>query len=189
MNASAAVAHDPARLWISRWPTAVGVLAAVAALLAGPDRTTVGITVAIAALCYLTAAAFGRPWAAWAAIPGGSVLVVIGGLLGAEPVTTLGVAAGALVVLGLGVRAARGALAAEAVAALVCGGLVVLGLAIAPTAGLAIVAAALLSHAGWDVVHLRRRAVVAASLAEFCIALDVLLGGAILAGLAVSALS
>jgi hypothetical protein len=36
--------------------------------------------------------------------------------------------------------------------------------------------AALASHAGWDLVHYRRDAVVARSLAEFCMLLDVPLG-------------
>lgn len=49
-------------------------------------------------------------------------------------------------------------------------------LALAPTAGLVLVAVTLIAHAAWDTLHLRRRIVVASSLAEFCIALDVALG-------------
>lgn len=108
------------------------------------------------------------------------LVVAVGGLFGVEKLTTLAITAAVLVVVGLLTRASRRALTAEAAAALVYGGLAVLALVLAPTAGLVLVAVTLVAHAAWDAVHLWRRIVVAALLAEFCIALDVTLGLAVL---------
>lgn len=174
------------RAVLHRWPTLVGLLAAASQILTGADRTTVAIVVAVAVTCYLAAAALRRPWVAWVAIAGCVLAITVGELLGAEPLTSLTTLAAALVVAGLVTRASRAALSVEAAAALGYGGLVVVGLAIAPTGGLVLVAVTLIAHAVWDVVHLRRRAVVSPSLAEFCVALDVPLGLAVLFGLVVT---
>jgi hypothetical protein len=57
------------------------------------------------------------------------------------------------------------------------GGVATIGLFLAPTAGLVMAASALIAHGVWDVIHYRRDVVVPRSLAEFCIWLDVPLGG------------
>lgn len=174
-------ASTGARALLARWPSLLGLVAAVVVLLAGADRTTVGITVAVAAICYLAAAALDRPWAAWAAIPATTVVIFGGGLLGVQPLVSLAVVATVLVGVGLVTRAPRAALTAQGVALLVYGGLVVVGLAVAPTVGLVLVAVTLVGHGGWDLLHLRRGIVVPGSLAEACIFLDVPLGFAVLA--------
>jgi hypothetical protein len=162
-------------------------VAAAAVLLTGAaDRSTVGITVAVAAICSLAAAALNRPWAAWAAIPAATVVIVVGKLLDVEPLVSLAVTAVVLVAVGLLTRVPRAALTAQSAAALVYGGLAVVGLAVAPTAGLVLVAVTLIAHGGWDLLHLRRRIVVPGSLAEACVALDVPLGLAVLATLLVT---
>ncbi|HEX2299932.1 MAG TPA: hypothetical protein VHH34_15715 [Pseudonocardiaceae bacterium] len=179
-------ARPGARAWLSRWPSLLGLVAAGAMLLAGADRTTVGSTVAVAAVCYLAAAALNRPWAAWAAIPATTVVIFAGGLLGAQPLVSLAVAAAALVGIGLITRAPRATLTTQSAAMLAYGGLVVIGLAISPTVGLVLVALTLIGHGGWDVLHLRRGTVVPGSLAEACVALDVPLGLAVLASLLIT---
>lgn len=179
-------ASTSARAVLNRWPSLLGLGAAVAMLLTVADRTTVAITVAVATVCYLAAAALSRPWAAWAAIPASGVVVVGGGLLGAQPLVSLAVMAAVLVGVGLLTRVSRSVLTTESVAVLVYGGLAVVGLAIAPTAGLVLVAVTLIGHGGWDVLHLRRGTVVPRSLAEACIALDVPLGLAVIATLLVT---
>lgn len=171
------------RALLARWPSLLGLVAAVAALLGGADRTTVGIVVAIATVCYLAAAALDRPWAAWAAIPAATIVIGGAGALGVRPLVTLAVAAAILVGVGLVTRVPRGGLTAQAVQVLVYGGLAVVGLAIAPTVGLVLIAVTLVGHGAWDVWHLRRGTVVPGSLAEFCVALDVPLGLAVLATL------
>ena len=63
---------------VHRWPSAVGVLAAAGLFLAGADRVSVALVVAIAATCYVAAAAFSLPWMAWAWIPLSFVVVLAG---------------------------------------------------------------------------------------------------------------
>jgi hypothetical protein len=67
---------------LRRWPSALGLLAAGFQIATGANREAVAITVTVATLCYLAAAALARPWVAWAAIAGGSVVVVAGELAG-----------------------------------------------------------------------------------------------------------
>jgi hypothetical protein len=65
-----------------RWPTALGVIAAVLVFLESPDRAEVALVAAIAATCYVAAATFALPWMAWAWIPIGFVVVAAGRLVG-----------------------------------------------------------------------------------------------------------
>lgn len=109
-----------------------------------------------------------------------------GALLGAQTLVSLAVTAAVLVGIGLVTRAPRDALTAQSAAMLVYGGLAVVGLAIAPTVGLVLVAVTLIGHGVWDVIHLRRGIVVPGSLAEACVALDVPLGLAVLVTLLVT---
>jgi hypothetical protein len=164
-----------------RWPSALGLLAAVGMILTGADRTSVALVVAIAATCYVAAAAFSLPWMAWAWIPLSFVVVFVGELLGLDPlVATVGSAA-VLVVLGVLRGAGRPALTLEVAGLLLYGSVAVGALLLAPTAGLVVVASTLVSHGVWDLWHLRRhRDLVSPSLAEACVALDVPLGLAVL---------
>ena len=102
-------------IW-QHWPVAVGVLGAAFAAIASPDRETVVISLLVALICYLAAAALGLRWVAWAAIPVASALVVAGALIGIEPWFVLGGVAIALLIVGLVARASRTALAAQSLA-------------------------------------------------------------------------
>lgn len=162
---------------LHRWPTAVGLLVAVAAVIGGADRDTVATTAAVAASCYVAAAAFSLPWMAWAWIPIASVLAVGGAFVALAPVATTGIVVALLVVVGLLRGAARPALTLETAGFLGYGVFVVLALVLAPGVGLVIASLTLIAHGVWDLWHLRRhRDVVPPSLAEFCVALDVPLG-------------
>jgi hypothetical protein len=174
-----AVTGDRAKwtgILLPRWPTAVGLLAAAAAIAVGADRETVGVTVAVAQLCYLGAAALDRPWVAWAGVLGASVVVTVGELAGLTWWGATAIAAATLVVIGLIIKAPRSALTAQTAALLGFAGLAVVALVITPRAGMIVAGLALASHAGWDFIHHRRNAVVPRSLAEACIFLDVPLG-------------
>ena len=83
------------------WPSALGLLAAASILATGADRETLAIAVCVAALCYLGAAALGRPWVAWAGIVGASLVVVASELVALVWWAGIGIAAFALVVAGL----------------------------------------------------------------------------------------
>jgi hypothetical protein len=158
------------------WPIAVGVLGAAFAAIASPDRETVVISLLVALICYLAAAALGLKWVAWAAIPVASALVVAGALIGIEPWFVLGGVAIALVIVGLVAGASRTALAAQSLALVAYGGIALIGLALTPVVGAVLASLTLMAHGVWDVIHYRRNAVVSRSLAEACIAFDVLLG-------------
>jgi len=155
---------------------AIGLLGAAFAAIAGANRETVVISLLVALLCYLAAAALGVKWVAWAAIPVASALVVAGALIGIEPWFVLGGVAIALVIVGLVARASRTALAAQSLALVAYGGIALIGLALSPAVGAVLASLTLMAHAVWDVIHYRRNAVVSRSLAEACIAFDVLLG-------------
>jgi hypothetical protein len=169
---------------LRRWPAAVGLLVAAAALVLVHDRENTAIAVCVATLCYLAAAALNRRWVAWAGIVAGSVLVAIAQLIGLSWWWVLGIVGAALVVTGLVVGVPRRPLTAQAVAMAAYGALAVTALLAAPAAGLVLVGAVLACHAIWDVVHYRRDIVVHRSLAEFCMFLDVPLGlGIVVSGL------
>ncbi|MGD9528978.1 hypothetical protein [Pseudonocardia sp.] len=166
---------------LQRWPAALGVGCAVALLALGADRETVATCVIAAAICYLAAAALGRPWVAWAAIPATFVVGAIGAPFGAPPWLSIAMSGVLLLVAGLVGQASRVALRAQTGALLVYGAAAVLGLLVSPAVGLVIVGLTLAAHGIWDVIHLRSGEVVPRSLAEACIALDVPLGLGVIA--------
>ncbi|MEQ4305056.1 hypothetical protein ABNF97_27370 [Plantactinospora sp. B6F1] len=173
-TARAGVPRWPALL--HRWPSLLGLAVAVPQLVLGAGHETVAIVVCVATLCYLGAAAFDRPWVAWAAVPGASVVVTISKITGLAWWAGIGIAALALVVVGLFNRAPRPAFTAQVAALIGYGGLAVGTLAVAPRAGLVLAGMLLTGHGLWDLVHYRRNEVVPRSLAEFCLLLDVPLG-------------
>jgi len=161
---------------LHRWPSALGLAAAVLQLAFGGNRETVAIVVGAALLCYLGAAALDRRWVAWAAIPGGTVVVAVSELTGVPWWVGVAVTGLVLVVVGLVIRAPRPALTAQTVALLGYGGLAVTALFLAPRVGLVLAGLVLAGHGVWDLVHYRRNQVVSRPLAEFCMLLDVPLG-------------
>lgn len=165
---------------LRRWPSALGLLAAGFQLATGANREAVAITVSVATLCYLAAAALDRPWIAWAAIAGASLIVVAGELAGLTWWAALGIVAAALAATGIITGVPRPALTAQTAAVLGFGALAVTALYINPQAGMILAGLALASHTGWDLLHYNRNTVVPRSLAEFCMVLDLPLGLALI---------
>jgi hypothetical protein len=163
-----------------RWPAAVGLLGAAFVAIVSPDRETVVISLLVALVCYLAAAAFKVRWVAWAAIPIASALVSAGAFIGIDPWLMLGGASVLLIVVGLALRVSRTALAAQSLAMVAYGGMGLIALTLGPVAGAILASLVLMAHAVWDVIHYRRNAVVPRSLAEACIFLDVPLGVAVI---------
>jgi hypothetical protein len=186
-SGSTTVPAPRSALW-RRWPVAVGLLGAAFVAIFSPDRETIVIGLLVALTCYLSAAALGVRWVAWAAIPVASALLVAGGLADIEPWYVLGGTSVVLVVVGLLRAASRTALAAQALAMVAYGGIALVALTLGPLAGAVLASLALMAHAVWDVIHYRRNAVVPRSLAEACIFFDVPLGLAAIA-LALAGLS
>jgi hypothetical protein len=174
-TAAAGSTHTSSAIW-RRWPIAVGLPGAAFAAIASPNRETVVISLLVALLCYLAAAALEVRWMSWAAIPIASALVAAGVLIGIEPWLVLGGLAVVLVIVGLVARASGTALAAQSLALVAYGGIALIGLVLSPVVGAVLASLTLMAHAVWDVIHYRRNAVVSRSLAEACIAFDLLLG-------------
>ncbi|MFF2274605.1 hypothetical protein [Agromyces sp. NPDC058126] len=156
----------------------IGVASGFGLLFSGyPDAlgTAVPMTaLGIATLCYLAAAVTGRRWVAWLVVGVGTLLVFAAELLDLPRWAVLAVTGVVLLVVGL-VRRPR-ATTPQALAMVGFFGVAVAALALDPRLGLALAGLALAAHAGWDVVHYRRNAVVGRSLALWCMGLDLFLG-------------
>lgn len=155
--------------------TGAGLLLGGAAL-GGLDAVTPMTAVGIATLCYVAAAATGIRWMAWAWAGLGSVLVLGAELLDVARWIVLAAVRVVFLVIGL-VRRPR-VTVPQGIAMVAYFGVAIAALFLAPRLGLVVAGAALVAHAGWDVVHYRRDAVVNRSLALWCLGLDVALGGA-----------
>ncbi|MEU1391003.1 MULTISPECIES: hypothetical protein [unclassified Nonomuraea] len=162
-----------------RWPTWLGLAFMVFNVLGLEDGRDAALVVFLAALIYLATAVTGRPGVVWPLF-GASVVTVLR-LLGLEPWPGLVGGAVCVAVVGLaGGLSRRPTLdAAQVPAMLVFGAVSVAALSLSPAVGGYLVAAALVGHAALDVVLWRRNKVVARSMAEFCAALDLPLGVAI----------
>ncbi|WP_264030263.1 hypothetical protein [Cellulosimicrobium sp. SH8] len=180
----AAVRQPPrASAWPARWPTVAGIAfgaALAAAFWFGvSDTAQVAQVLTAAGFVYLGAAALGRRSAAWPLFGLTFVLLGVGfAVPGFDPSWALLALVVVVGVYGLvrgKVRPGWGLPLQAAAMAVVVGVAVAVALLGQPWAGL-VVGAGLLAHAAWDVHHLRARRVVSSSLAEFCCALDAVLG-------------
>lgn len=158
-----------------RAPSALALAAVAAQFATGVERESLSVVVCVACLCYLVGAA-GRPWVAWPAIVGGSLVVVAAEVAGLPRWSGVTGTALILVVFGLMARAPRPPLIAQRVAMAGYGAVALVALAIAPRLGLVVRGLGLAAHGLWDVAHYRRNAVVPRSLSEFWLVLDVPLG-------------
>ena len=165
---------------LRHWPAVLGLASAAYVAVVAGDRDSAVNALCVAVVCYLGAAALGLPWVAWAAIPASTAVIAVGGIVDLAPWATLGLTSVVLVAVGLRLGS-RPALAAETAALVVYGGVAVSALALGSRAGAVVAGLALMAHAIWDGVHLRRGVVVPRSLAEACIFLDVPLGAAVIA--------
>lgn len=156
----------------------VGVASGFGLLFSGyPDAlgTAVPMTaLGIATLCYLAAAVTGLRWVAWLVVGVGTLMVFGAELLDLPRWAVLAAAGLVLLVIGF-IRRPR-ATTPQALAMGGFFGVAVSALALDPRLGLALAGLALAAHAGWDVVHYRRNAVVGRSLALWCMGLDLFLG-------------
>jgi hypothetical protein len=183
--ASIAINEDrKSSLWrnvLRHWPSALGLAVAVMQLTAGVDIQEVSTVLFVATLCYLGAAAFERRWLAWVGIPLGLLIAKISELVGWEWWVAVAIAAPLLALAGILTGTPLRDISIQAFQVIAYGVLAVTALYLGPRVGLGLAGVALAAHAIWDVIHYRRNQVVARSLAEFCMWLDVPLGiGAVL---------
>ena len=167
---------------LRRWPTALGVGVAALTLSDLDDGREFAIVLLIASIGYLAIAVLERPQATWWALIGLLAGVVCLRLLNIAPEPLLVVVAVVMTIVGL----VRGSLrrlwlpVLQIPATLMFGAVAFIALAAGSEVGSTLVALALLGHTVWDVVHLRARAIVSPSLAEWCAVLDALIAVGIL---------
>lgn len=187
--------HAPAfhhRGWghwlLHRWPTALGVaIAFLTAFDLQVDRvvfTSLAAIIAFMALVYLGAVVMGQRSSAWLLFIVGFVAIFVLRLLDLSNLLVFAFLGIAFVfwVVGMGrtQRRNRGGLSLQTLGMIGFGALALSVLYIDLTLAGYLIAVALLAHAVWDAVHLSRNRVVAASYAEFCGVLDLVLGVTIL---------
>jgi len=175
--------QEPRRhMLLRRWPTALGVGVAALTLSDFDDGREFAIVLLIASLGYLAIAVLERPQATWWVLIGLLAGVVCLRLLNIAPGPVLAVAAVVMTIVGL----VRGSLrrlwlpALQAPATLIFGAVAFIAIAAGSQVGSTLVAVGLLAHTVWDLVHLRARAIVSPSLAEWCAVLDTLIAVGIL---------
>jgi hypothetical protein len=157
------------------WPTLLGVAAATGQAFGA--RTGFAAIVMVCAVIYLLAAVTARPWAAWIGFAASLPLVGLAVVLRTEwpSLVAIGVAGIVLVVVGFVRGTWRDRVNRyQLIAAPVFGALAVVA-ALVPVVAVPLIVVGLVAHAAWDVVHHRRRWVVAPQYAEFCAALDLVL--------------
>ncbi|WP_025745901.1 hypothetical protein [Kallotenue papyrolyticum] len=177
--------------WITalthRWPTALGLALAV---LTFADQevsvefvSTIAGIILLMALIYFGAAVLERRWTAWILFLIGFAVVTAARLLGLPTSPAIVFLAGALIFLVLSVIGgqwrASGSLPLQAIGMLGFGAAGLLALYVTPILAGYLTATTLIGHAAWDAVHLWRNRVVTRSYAEFCAAVDLVLGIAI----------
>lgn len=122
------------------------------------------------------AAACGRRWLGWAAIPAACVVILVSELIGLPWWAGLSATGLVLLIIGLRRPATRAVLLAQASAFAVICAVAVIALTWDPRAGVILAGLLLASHAIWDAIHYRRDLAVSRSMAEACMSLDLLLG-------------
>jgi hypothetical protein len=167
---------------LRRWPTVLGVGVAALTLSDFDDGREFAIVLLIASVGYLAIAVLERPQATWWVLIGLLAGVVCLRLVNIAPGPVLAVAAVVMTIVGF----VRGSLrrlwlpALQAPATLIFGAVAFIAIAAGSQVGSTLVAVGLLAHTVWDLVHLRARAIVSPSLAEWCAVLDTLIAVGIL---------
>lgn len=167
---------------ISRWPSALGLLALLTNLASGADPHVTAMIIIIAATCYLGAAVLGSQRSVWVMVIVASAAVVLAKLTGLDSTATLIVMGIGLAVFGL-IRATGTHRYTIGVQTLGFLGYTAIGLAAmmsGPTWTIYLAAIAALGHTAWDIAHFARNKVVSRSLAEACFVLDLGLAVALL---------
>lgn len=164
---------------LRRWPTAVAV--GMTVLLSGgsgaEEVASLAQVLPLLPLLYLVVAKLGRPRASW------PVLVILLGGYTLLRALDLVAPAAVVTVLALAVLAwgafdgafSERAFRAQALGMAGFGAIALAGLIVEPDVSRYVVAAGWLFHGIWDFVHLRKRAVVSGSYAEWCGVVDVLI--------------
>ena len=172
---TAATTRTPALSFLlRRWPTALAIGLEIVSWGIGLQRA--GQILPLLPALYVVAAVIQRRGASWPIL-----LVSFALLFGLQlqtwvnPTVAILALATAVAMVGLFRRSGRGELLIQTGGLVVFGGLALVGLTVAPEAARYVLAAGWFGHGVWDLVHLRRNAVVSRSYAEWCGVLDILI--------------
>lgn len=162
---------DLFRRW---WPTLLAL--ALSAASWGADVLSAGAVLPLLPLLYVIAAAVRRRGASWYILVAGLAGYLALGLQDAVDPTVVVVAVAAAVTLtGLLRPSGRGELLLQAGGMVLFTAIAVVGLAATPEVARYLIAAGWLAHGVWDLVHLRRDAVVSRSYAQWCGVVDIVM--------------
>ena len=170
------------RIALGRWWPALLAIA-LAALTWGIDVTAAGRVLPLLPLLYVIAAVVRRRAASWPIL-----LVSLLGYLAlrqqdaVDPTIVIVAVAAAVTAVGLLRRDGRRELLLQAAGMVAFTGIAVLGLTLAPDVARYVLAAGWLAHGVWDLVHLRRHAVVSDSYAQWCGVVDIVMAAELLIG-------
>ena len=165
------------------WPSVLGAAVAVFSGLGVDNGAGLAMVVVASAFIYLAVAAQGSARSAWGWFALSIALITVGKIVGDEWAPVLVMVAVAVPLVVWGVTRGRwplpGGLRRQTAAMSAFGAVAVVGLDLDSAVGGLLVAAGLVAHGGWDVVHHRRNRVVVRSFAELCVVLDLVLAGII----------
>ncbi|HRO23127.1 MAG TPA: hypothetical protein PLR07_02380 [Promineifilum sp.] len=167
---------------LARWPSVAGALALLANVQGGLDSHITAFIVILASMCYLAAAALGSRRSAWVMVGVAALAVVIARLTGLDPTVMLLIAGVGFAAFGF-VRPRqvdRREVGIQTLAFIVFSAIGLTAMVASPVLAVLLAAGAAIGHGIWDVVHLVRDKVVARTLAEACLVLDLGLGIALL---------
>jgi hypothetical protein len=169
-------------LLIHRWPTALGIAFAILIALDIESGSELYFVLFIVGLGYLVPAALNRPWAAWVVFVLSLPFIAAMRVLGVEPAA--GLLAVALIFLIVGVvcgqRRTLWGMPLQTAGMIAWAAIGLTVLFVSPKIGGYLVAAGLIGHAVWDIVHYWANRVAARTYAEFCAVFDILVGATIL---------
>ncbi len=170
------------RAGLGRWWPALLALALAAATW-GIDTVSAARVLPLLPLLYVVAAVVRRRGASWPLLVLGILgYLVLDRLTGVDPTIVIIAVAAAVTAGGLLRRTGRAELLLQAGGMVLFAGVAVLGLAVAPEVARYLIAAGWLGHGVWDLVHLRRGAVVSGSYAQWCAVIDIVLAAELLIG-------
>jgi hypothetical protein len=167
---------------IHRWPSALGIAFAILIALDLERGSELYFVLFIVGLGYLVPAALNRPWTAWAVFILSLPLIAAMRVLGIEPAAGLLAVALIFLIVGAvcGQRRTLWGMPLQTAGMIAWAAIGLTVLFVSPKIGGYLVAAGLIGHAVWDIVHYWANRVAARTYAEFCAVLDILLAAAIL---------
>jgi hypothetical protein len=166
---------------LRRWPTALAIALELISWGIGLERA--GQILPLLPSLYVIVAVIRRRGASWPVLLASiALLFALQRQDRVDPTVVILALATAVAVTGLFRREGRGEVLVQTGGLVLFGGLALIGLTVAPEVARYVLAAGWFFHGVWDLVHLRRNAVVSRSYAEWCGVLDILIAAELVFG-------